>query len=228
MKFSTRLTRRFGHVLRKTGEEIEKRAGLQGIWIDVGAHCGETTLQWAALNPGLKVYAFEPNLPAATKLMGRVSNCIVIPMAVSENDGTADFHVNALGVASSLLPLNESAARSWIGGDGLKVTSVVTVPTMRLDTFMELAGVGKVDFLKIDAQGGDLAVVRSAGSRLKDIHKVTLEADITPTRLYQGSSSRAEIVAYMEHHGFMLAETETQSSGQEENITFIRKSVGVR
>jgi FkbM family methyltransferase len=211
-----------GHALRKIGTELLRRNGIEGTWIDVGAHQGETTLQCALLNPGLKIYALEPNLSAAAKLMGRASNYFVIPLAVAEQNGAADFYLNAIDVASSLLPFNESALRSWIGGDGMKVDSVITVPTIRLDTFMDLTEIGTVDFLKIDTQGADLAVVRSAGSRLKDIRKITLEADITPMRLYEGSPSRSEIVAYLEAEGFVLAAAETQSREQEENLTFVQ------
>lgn len=199
-----------------------KRGGIRGTWIDVGAHGGEATLQFAIQNPGIKVYAFEPNLCVAAKSVGQAPNYFVIPVAVAEQDGTAGFYVNAEGVASSLLPLNESAARSWIGGEHLRVDSIRTVPTIRLDTFMNLLGIDKVDFLKIDAQGADLAVIRSVGERLKDILKVRLEVDVTPSRLYEGSPSREEVIAFMEANGFVLCETQSQSHGQEQDLTFAR------
>src|SRR5262249_1155991 len=154
-----------GRVLRKLGTELLKRQGLTGVWIDVGAHHGETTIKYAFHNPGLKIYAIEPNLRAAIKLMGHAPNYVVVPIAIAEKDGSANFHVNASEMSSSLLPLNEEAVRSWVGVDAHKVTSTVTVPTMRLDTFMESMGIQEVDFLKIDTQGMDLAVLKSAGTR---------------------------------------------------------------
>jgi FkbM family methyltransferase len=102
-------------------------------------------------------------------------------MAVAESDGTAELHVNAFEAASSLLPLNEQALQSWIGGDALKVESKVPVPTVRLDTFMKLMRIEKDDFLKIDTQGMDLSVVKLAGDRLSDIAKIMLEVDVTQT-----------------------------------------------
>lgn len=213
-----------GRALRKAGNKILERNGTRGTWIDVGAHRGEDTLQFAIQNPGIKVYAFEPNLCVAAKSVGQASNYFVIPVAVAEQDGTADFYLNAEGVASSLLPLNESAAQSWIGGEELRVDSVLSVPTVRLDTFMNLLGIDKVDFLKIDAQGADLAVVRSAGERLKDILRVKLEVDVTPSRLYEGSPSREEVIAFMKAKGFVVSETQSQSHGQEQDLTFARPS----
>lgn len=106
----------------------------------------------------------------------------------------------------------------------MNVAAVVTVPTIRLDTLMELAAIEKVDFLKVDTQGADLAVIRSAGSRLRDIHKITIEADITPVRLYEGSASKDEITDYLGRNGFALSEVQTQSHGQEQNLTFTQLS----
>jgi hypothetical protein len=65
-----------GRALRKTGTEILRRRGTGGTWIDVVAHNGELTLGCAIQNPGLRVYAFEPNLRAAASLIGRVANFI--------------------------------------------------------------------------------------------------------------------------------------------------------
>jgi FkbM family methyltransferase len=161
-----------GRALRKAGTEILRRKGLRGTWIDVGAHFGERTLHFAERNPGLTVYAFEPNLRAAATLFGRAVNYIVIPMAVAESDGQARFYVNAYDAASSMLPMDENVRRAWIGGETLQVEAQVTVPTIRLDTFMNLLNITSVDFLKVDAQGMDLAVIRSAGSRLRDIGKI--------------------------------------------------------
>jgi FkbM family methyltransferase len=209
--------------LRRMSDGMLQRPGIGETWIDVGAHYGETTLKSAVSNPGLKVYAFEPNVSAAAKLMGRAANYFVMPMAVSEENGIADFYINALDAASSLLPLNEATKRTWLGGEGLEVSSVVPVPTVRIDTFMGLVGINKVDFLKIDAQGADFSVVRSAGSRLADIRKIMLEADVTQARLYEGSAGRSDIVAYLEQRGFTLTGVETQSYGQEENLTFVNK-----
>lgn len=214
---------RVGRFFHHVGERLVKAGGIQGTWIDVGAHCGETSLRWAERNPGLKIYALEPNLSAAVKLMSRAANYFVVPMAVSETDGFASFYVNAFEAASSLLPLNKRALDSWIGGESLEANSVISVPTIRLDTFMALTGIQKVDYLKIDAQGMDLAVLKSAGSRLRDVAKVTLEVDIKEVRLYSGAPSKDEIVAFLDEAGFALVGVEKQSHDQEENLTFIRK-----
>lgn len=211
-----------GRVLRKSGNELLKWGSLKGIWIDVGAHYGETTVGYANHNPGLTIYAFEPNLRVAAKLMGRAPNYVVIPMAVTERDGVADFHVNAFDQSSSLLPMNMEAAGAWTGGEVFKELCTVSVPTIRLDTFMNLMQIDKVDFLKIDAQGADLMVVKSAGSRLRDITRVVLEVSVADKPVYVGEPSKDEVVRFLGDAGFQLVEAEKQSHNQEENLTFAR------
>jgi FkbM family methyltransferase len=210
-------------MLRSIGDEIARRGGIEGTWLDVGAHHGEKTLVYAIQNPGLKVYAFEPNLSAAAKLIGRAPNFFMTPMAVAEKDGFAEFHLNAYEGASSLLPFNEVALQSWIGGEVLKVKSVVNVPTIRLETFMSATGIQRVDYLKIDTQGMDLAVVKSAGSRLRDIAKISLEVDVTAVRVYAGSPSKDEVITFLNEAGFALVDVEKQTYDQEENLTFVRR-----
>ncbi len=210
-----------GRVLRKAGTEILRRNGINGTWIDVGAHHGEVTLGYANHNPGLRIFAFEPNLRAVAKIIGKAPNFTVIPMAVAERDGFAEFRINTFDQASSLLLMDEEARKSWAPGQGLDIESTVIVPTIRLDTFMDLLGISHVDFLKIDSQGMDLSVLRSAGQRLRDCAKITLEVDLSPRRLYSGSPSKNEVVSFMKEAGFEMVSAEDQSAGKEENLTFL-------
>jgi FkbM family methyltransferase len=154
--------------------------------------------------------------------MGRLRNYVVLPIAIAELDGSAELQLNAYEQSSSLLPADEAGVKSWVTEQQFKVVGSVTVPTMRLDTFLDGAGIESVDFLKVDAQGLDLDVVKSAGNRLRDMAKVQLEATLVSYRQYEGAPGKSVIVEYMESRGFRLAEEETQSHGQEANLTFLR------
>jgi FkbM family methyltransferase len=192
----------------------------------VGAYLGTETFPAAKANPGLHVYAFEPNLRLATQHWGLFPNITVLPAAVSETDGFADFYVNDNIGSSSLLPHNPEGVRQWIGGHLFRVESKVLVPTVRLDTFMECAGISKVEYLKIDAQGADLSVVKSAGKRIRDVKKIKLEVAVTPISPYEGAARRIDVVDYLESYGFVLTEVEPQFHNQEENLTFVLGTAG--
>jgi FkbM family methyltransferase len=192
------------------------------IWLEVGVPNVEKTLAAARQNPALRVYAFEPNLAAASRLMGVLANYVVLPVAVAERNGSAAFHLNRHEGASWWLPFVPKGLARWIGGGEPAVTATVTVLTMRLDTFLDGAGIGKVDYLKIDAQGAGLAVIRSAGERLKDIDRISLEVQTAPVELYRGASRKEDVLRFLTSSGFRLVETEAQSSDQQEKLTFIR------
>lgn len=193
------------------------------MWIDVGAHEGETTIRFAALRPDLIIYAFEPNLAVASRTMGRLRNFVMLPFAVSTSDGTAEFKLSAFDASSSLLEMHSDVLAKWIGGPGqLDVVDRFQVPTIRLDTFMNRMGIAHVEFLKVDAQGADLDVVRSAGDRLADIDRIKLEVT-KGEQLYEGAATTEEVVAFMTEHGFHLVDRVEQTHGQEENLTFARR-----
>ncbi len=198
---------------------------LKKVWLDVGCHLGETTLEAAQKDDCLHIYAFEPNLKLAAQLNQQVAhlpNYAVIPAAVAQQAGVSQFYLNAADATSSLLPFNPERLEKWIGGEELKVESVEIVPTVRLDHFLESLGIDEVDFLKIDAQGADFDVILSAGDKIQHVIKIKLEVAITPTQLYSGATSKADVVAYLETYGFVLVQAEKQSNDQEENLIFIR------
>jgi FkbM family methyltransferase len=119
-----------------------------------------------------------------------------------------------------MLPMNEGARSAWKDGHLLHEERVIHVPAIRLDSFMRREGIERVEFLKIDAQGADFAVLRSAGERLAHIDRIQLEVAVTPLQLYVGAAGKATIVEYLAARGFRLSGTEVQSHGQEENLTF--------
>ena len=211
-------------VFRRFGYDIHRIAAAKAVWIDVGAHTGERSFQAAQHNPSLLVFAFEPNWQLARELMGKLANFVILPIAVSDADGMSDFFLNSEDATSSLLGFEPGALQSWEGIATLKTDSRIRVPTMRLDTFMTSMRLAQVDFLKIDTQGADFAVLKSAGECIRKIRRITLEVDISAVRLYRGSAGKQEIVQYLCERGFTLTAVERNSNGREENLTFTARS----
>ena len=156
--------------------------------------------------------------------MGKLANFVILPIAVSDADGMSDFFLNSEDATSSLLGFEPGALQSWEGIATLKTDSRIRVPTMRLDTFMTSMRLAQVDFLKIDTQGADFAVLKSAGECIRKIRRITLEVDISAVRLYRGSAGKQEIVQYLCERGFTLTAVERNSNGREENLTFTARS----
>jgi hypothetical protein len=101
------------------------------------------------------------------------------------------------------------------------------VPTVRLDTFLRLSGIPRVDFLKIDAQGHDLEVLKSLGDRIQDVVELKVEACAVSRSLYQQAHNQSEeITAFLQSRGFSLVESQPESLGQERNLVF-RRSIEI-
>ncbi len=211
---------------RHASISVLEQSKRRRVWLDVGAHLGEYTFPRAAEDASLSVYAFEPNIAIASQRFGVLPNYVMLPLAISEQDGFAEFHINAYTMASSLLPFNPTGLANWIGGEKKRVEQKVQVPTIRLDTFLNRMGIAKVEYLKIDAQGADLAVIRSAGARLIDFRRISLEVQLTEIPLYEGASEKNAVIDHLFAAGFRLVSVERQSHDQEENLTFERVGPG--
>lgn len=221
LKIGTRLIRGAAAMMRFVSRRSSPTRGTTRIWIDVGAHRGETTFQPAREDPNLVVYAFEPDVSIASHRYSLLPNFIVLPMAVTENDGFREFNINSNPRTSSLLPLDEVGLRKWRGADGLRTVRRSVVPTVRLDTFLDALGIRSVEYLKIDAQGHDLEVVRSLGERFCDVSEIRLEACAADDPMYAGAHNRVEeVIAFMKTKGFDIVENQSESLGQERNLVF--------
>jgi hypothetical protein len=111
MSVSTELVHRLGRSFQRVGTKLLSYKKLTGIWIDVGFHLGEKTLQFARENPSLIVYAFEPNIRLASHFVNTVPNVVLIPMAVAEDDGGKDPWVKPWGL--QIERVERSLQRPW-------------------------------------------------------------------------------------------------------------------
>ena len=116
------------------------------VMFDIGAEAGYEAI--LAAKAGMKVYAFEPDpnglkaLDANVKAEGISGEVTIVPKAASDFDGQAEFF---FGRQSTLVPTEN-------------VPSTV-VDVVKLSTFMQETGV-RPDFMKIDAEGANLGVVK--------------------------------------------------------------------
>jgi FkbM family methyltransferase len=221
LKIGTRLIRGASALMQHASRQNRRSHVPTRVWIDVGAHRGETTFNHARDCPDLLVYAFEPDVSVASHRYSLLPNFVVLPMAVTETDGFREFNVNNDDQTSSLLSLDQTGIRKWHGTHGLQTARNVIVPTVRLDTFMNALAIRSVQYLKIDAQGHDLAVLRSLGDRFRDVQMIRVEASAAECLMYTDAQNRVdEVRNFMNCKGFELVEDATQSFGQERNLLF--------
>jgi FkbM family methyltransferase len=130
-------------------------------FLDVGANRGQFLARIDRLAPEGRHIAYEPLPDLADELVRRFPRIEVRQCALSDHDGESLF-VNV--VEAGFRGLSGLAESSRIDRSGLR-TETMRVRTERLDDHMPDGWFP--DFLKIDVEGSELAVLRGAAETLR-------------------------------------------------------------
>lgn len=163
------------------------------VW-DIGANVGIFTFSSAAVASEGTVVSVEADIWLASILrksikldQHRGSDIRVLPVAISEADGTATFIIATRGRASNAL--EDAGGRSQMGGWREKQY----VPTLRLDTL--LSSMPKPDFIKIDVEGAELMVLKGALNIISEIRPVFY--------IEVGNNVSAEVLSLFTSHDYI-------------------------
>lgn len=131
------------------------------VAIDAGAHTGRHTVPIAQLiAPGGKVFAFEP-LPFARAELERVTardvGVVVQPFALSDQEGEDEFVV-----AVDMPGYSGLKTRTY---DGQTRVERISVNVRTLDGLF--AHANRLNYVKIDAEGGELGILRGSTALLE-------------------------------------------------------------
>lgn len=130
-----------------------------GLAFDIGAHVGNRTLAWRRL--GARVLAVEPQPDCQrvlAALFARDPAVTVLPLAVGEAEGEAQLLVSPHNPTVSTLSADWARrVGATPGFRGTHWRAGVRVPVTTLDAL--IAEHGRPDFVKIDVEGLELAVL---------------------------------------------------------------------
>lgn len=189
-------------------------AGGTGVvgFIDVGS-MGALPAPWDEHPYSIRrLLKFEPLARRSTD-----PDVTTLDVAVWEQDEERDFYVYEAAHGSSLYPQNvayvrehfetlrqrgpSELAESWFARSGLK--RVDRVKCRALDGILAEFGV-PFDFLKIDAQGAEHAILKGAQRFLRE-QCVGLHLELFTIPLYSGISLLPEVNDWLAGYGFSLA-----------------------
>lgn len=187
-----RLLQRFGCRLQWAPDWDAVFAGCD-LFIDVGAHLGETVDRFRAQGYRGRFECFDANRDMVDGLAGRrgvTAHCA----ALSDIPGTRAFHIRREHGRSSLL---ESEQPDHHGYD---VISSHVVFTHRLDSYKFAA---RNIFLKVDTEGNDLNVLRGAAGLLPQVSHILME--VAPVPRYVGEPPMEQVIGHLRERGFVVA-----------------------
>lgn len=199
--------------LREDGK-IHIPSHMKHIKLDIGlSYSAPMSQQWLMHEDDLLVFGFEPNPASVTSILQGSSkresyhgdplqtqfigkHFFLIPCALGLSNHTSiQFFVTG----------NDHGCSSIYFPKYFPIESIIEVPLFSLANFFDLFPFDThpvIDYIKIDAQGADLDIVKSAGKYLEErVIYVTLEAE--NIRYENTTNSHQDIDIYMTSIGFV-------------------------
>ena len=200
-----------GYDVRRYAPKKEPRDWLGSLQFrtvfDVGANAGQFAKKIRLQYPDAWLYSFEPLSDAYEALVTsragdakfRAFNC-----ALSDVEGTAEFHRSAFSPSSSLRPMAERHRAAF---PHTAAETIEKVKTRRLDAIVaselrDLPIEGPI-LLKIDVQGGEDVVVRGGEQLVRRAAVVLVETSFVP--LYEGQPLFDDVHALLRSYGMSYA-----------------------
>lgn len=206
------------------------------VYFDVGANDG-ISMAHHLLDPEAIIYAFEPT-PRMVEILkdryGHNKNYHIIPKAVSDVEGTAEFYIsgNADWGCSSLCHFQESEKleETWPGRTDFRVTDKIEIDIIRLDTFMKELNekgiqIDEIEYFHCDVQGKDLEALMSMGEYIRKIKAGVIEMPTShDTKLYKNQRWLVnDAISYLQNNGFEIINIESNDAQRNEvNVYFQR------
>lgn len=174
------------------------------ILVDVGAR-GGLQPNWAPARRHLRVVGFEPDPKEHARLAAGAdpNHFVYINAALHRQPDRLTLNVGRAGGTSSLLEPNAEFLNRFPDPQRYEVARRITVEVDALDRVLPAYGVGDPDFLKIDTQGAELAVLEGGHDALARSFFGT-EVEVLFAPLYRGQPPFGEIDALLGGHGFHL------------------------
>src|SRR5262249_48248358 len=122
--------------------------------------------------------------------------------------GFIDFYRYAEPAANSFYPANTPLVERFCYGRALPMASQFelieqpAIETKSLADWARQAGIGAIDFCKLNVQGAELAVLRGAGPLLDSMLGIVAEQTFNPT--YVGAPLFGEVYEFIRAAGFSM------------------------
>jgi FkbM family methyltransferase len=170
------------------------------VVVDVGASGGMSG-KWSSMEVPLRYVGFEPDEDEYKKLVARADPTreTYLNMGIAGEEGNVDFHVTRMQACSSLLAPNREFVAPF-RHDDFEVVNTIRIAVDTLDHQLENARIPRVDFLKLDTQGSELDILRSASHTLDGVFGLDVEVEFQP--LYRGQPLFGEVNEFLRSRGF--------------------------
>jgi FkbM family methyltransferase len=188
--------------------EILMRKTTSPVMFDIGANVGQTVARLLEISPSASIHAFEPSPASFAHLeaaYGPVTRVHLENVALGDTGGFAECHLAGHSVNDSLLePRWDFAMDVPVDHTTRDGGSRVPVKLTTLDKYCSERAIESIQFLKIDAQGYDLRVLRGASSMLTAQRVDAVAVELTLVPMYKDQGHYIEILSFLDSFGYRL------------------------
>lgn len=176
----------------------------QFVIMDIGARGGPEGM-WGAFKDVADFINFEPDAEECEKLRRdyRSPRILFHPIAVGRANERRRFYLTKFLQSSSLHPANP-AFMNRFPMTTTDVVGEIELETVTLDSFVADNKIGHVDFMKIDAEGADYAILVGAEKMLSAQGVLGAKVEIQFDPAARGTEVFADIDTFMRAKGFRL------------------------
>lgn len=170
-----------------------------------------------------------PQIDVLSKARG--INFRLHPFVVDEKEGMSEFRLNHCPCTSSLLPPKKFKGQQYstsplmgdyLYKDAFRPVSTLKVQSVTLDKLAQRESFS-VDFLSIDAQGGELRIINGANNQLIE-NTVGILCEVEMHHLYENQPLFGDIHENLRKRGFNFFRT----TPSEARVNFFRAGIGFR
>jgi FkbM family methyltransferase len=134
------------------------------VFFDIGANQGNYSKMLSQRFPEARIFAYEPHpLNYDALVRAAIPGVLASNEALGAEVGQTELYDYATADGST----NASLFRGVIDELRGRPAAAHTVQIGKLDTIADTLGIGVIDLLKIDTEGGELSVLRGAGTLLR-------------------------------------------------------------
>ena len=185
------------------------------VVIDVGANEGQTIDFFLKLNHQCRIFSFEPNPFLFKKLKKKYSGgkIIIFKYGISDKDGNKLFYENVFDNTSSFETLNIDSKYTRFKSRVLginpseMITKIITVPVIKLSSFIDEYIDTRIDVIKLDTEGHEFSCLTGLfNDNIK--RKISIiQIEYHDDDLYEKNISWIKINKLMVANGFRLLST---------------------
>lgn len=170
--------------------------------IDIGAS-GGIHPRFKKINNPIRAILFEPDPREFDKLKSAApNNYIVLNTALSEFTEEINFNLCKKQQVSSVYLPNWSILNNFPDPDRFTITKTVKMTADSLDNQLDKCGILDIDFIKVDAEGYELSILKGANDILNNV--VGLESEVSFASIRENQPLFHDVNKYVTQLGFQL------------------------